>query len=177
MNDILPKPFTKEGLLDMLEVRSPFPKLTLPYSILTRLLEQKHLMHLKVIQQMSRVPRSVGIPPLSDSSFEQAFTSQAALATASGSGNGSNENSLMLNPASPFNFGLGDDDGRINPLAGMGLTDEQYNMILQNLVNGESFVSGMGMDADNSPVIRQKRQLEDPNDGRDGKRSRFEVIE
>lgn len=174
MNDILPKPFTKEGLLDMLEVRSPFCKSTLHYLFLP---VQKHLMHLKVIQQMSRVPRSVGIPPLSDSSFEQAFTSQAALATASGSGSGSNENSLMLNPASPFNFGLGDDDGRINPLAGMGLTDEQYNMILQNLVNGESFVSGMGMDADNSPVIRQKRQLEDPNDGRDGKRSRFEVIE
>jgi osomolarity two-component system response regulator SKN7 len=134
-------------------------------------------MHLKVIQQMSRVPRSVGIPPLSDSSFEQAFTSQAALATASGSGSSSNDNSLMLNPASPFNFGLGEDDGRINPLAGMGLTDEQYNMILQNLVSGESFVSGIGMDADNSPVIRHKRTLEDSNDGRDGKRSRFEVIE
>ncbi|KIY43027.1 hypothetical protein FISHEDRAFT_17562, partial [Fistulina hepatica ATCC 64428] len=94
MNDVLPKPFSKEGLFEMLE---------------------KHLMHLKVIQQMSRnVPRGVGIPPLSD--------------------------------RDGFNFGLGswEDDGRVNPLAGMGLTDEQYNMILQNIVTHESFIGGMG---------------------------------
>ncbi|SDA06610.1 BZ3501_MvSof-1269-A2-R1_Chr4-2g06656 [Microbotryum saponariae] len=39
MNDILPKPFTKEGLLGMLE---------------------KHLIHLKVIQQMAEIPRALG---------------------------------------------------------------------------------------------------------------------
>ncbi|THG97959.1 hypothetical protein EW026_g4155 [Hermanssonia centrifuga] len=109
MNDILPKPFTKDGLLEMLE---------------------KHLMHLKVIQTMSRVPRSVGIPPLSDNSFDQAFAMQAASMSAPGN----------------FNFSPGEDDGKINPLAGMGLTDEQYSMILQNLVNGESFM-GIGMSA------------------------------
>ncbi|KAL6300238.1 hypothetical protein BKA93DRAFT_740923 [Sparassis latifolia] len=129
MNDILPKPFTKDGLFDMLE---------------------KHLMHLKVIQTMSKVPRSVGVPPLSDSNFDQA-----------------------LSVASPFAIPSGEDDGKINPLAGMGLTDEQYSLILQNLVNGESFMGigpleGAGGD---------KRPLDDAPDGRDGKRSRFEVVE
>ncbi|RDB22908.1 Transcription factor SKN7 [Hypsizygus marmoreus] len=181
MNDILPKPFTKEGLLDMLE---------------------KHLMHLKVIQQMSRgVPRSVGIPPLSDSSFEQAFTSQAQAAlTAGPSDSGSSSSALMPFSAPSPAFGF-EDDGRINPLAGMGLTDEQYNMILQNLVNGENFMGSMGslgsagggamgMDtfassssgagpssSSSGTAGREKRPLDDSTDGRDGKRSRFEVVE
>ena len=30
-------------------------------------------------------------------------------------------------------------DGRINPLAGMGLTDDQYNVILQGMANVENF--------------------------------------
>lgn len=41
MNDILPKPFTRDGLLGMLE---------------------KHLMHLKAIQQMTNLPRTIGAP-------------------------------------------------------------------------------------------------------------------
>ncbi|KAH9952032.1 HSF-type DNA-binding-domain-containing protein [Amylocystis lapponica] len=138
MNDILPKPFTKDGLLDMLE---------------------KHLMHLKVIQTMSKVPRSVGIPPLSDSSFDQALSAQA-----------SSMNSLGGVPLS-----LGDDDGKINPLAGMGLTDEQYTLILQNLVNGESFM-GIGT-LEGSMDGPGKRPLDDPVDARDPKRSRFEIVE
>ncbi|TDL24878.1 hypothetical protein BD410DRAFT_785604 [Rickenella mellea] len=125
MNDILPKPFTKEGLLSMLE---------------------KHLTHLKVIQQMSKVPRSVGIPPLSDSSFDQA---------------------LMVTAANPPQ----DEEGKINPLAGMGLSDETYAAILQNIVNGESFPGF------NGGVGLEKRGLEDLADGREGKRGRFEVIE
>ncbi len=114
MNDILPKPFTKEGLLGMLE---------------------KHLMHLKVIQEMAsaRVSRPLG---------------GGEVGPYTGNGNG----------------GEVDNEGRVNPLAGMGLTDEQYNMILQNIVNGETFVG-------------EKRALEDDDDGRDGKRGRFEVIE
>ncbi|KAK0495623.1 HSF-type DNA-binding-domain-containing protein [Armillaria luteobubalina] len=113
MNDILPKPFTKEGLLGMLE---------------------KHLMHLKVIQEMAsaRVSRPLG---------------GGEVGPYTGNGNGEVDN-----------------EGRVNPLAGMGLTDEQYNMILQNIVNGETFVG-------------EKRALEDDDDGRDGKRGRFEVIE
>ncbi|KAI5122201.1 hypothetical protein M0805_002690 [Coniferiporia weirii] len=128
MNDILPKPFTKEGLLSMLE---------------------KHLTHLKTIQQLARVPRSVGIPPLSDSQFDQALMVTAA------------------NPPAPD-----DDGGKINPLAGMGLSDEEYATILQGIVNGESF---QGLNPNFNLI--EKRVLEDASDGRDGKRGRFEVIE
>jgi len=144
MNDILPKPFTQDGLLDMLE---------------------KHLMHLKVIQQMAQIPRSVGIPPLSDSAFEQALAV------------GASNNSLM---AAGGGGGSDESDGRINPLAGMGLTDEQYTMILQNLVNGESF-PGVPLPPDIAGGVPSvngvKRGLEDDEDGRDGKRGRFEVVE
>lgn len=106
-------------------------------------------MHLKVIQTMSKVPRSVGIPPVSDSGFDQALTMQVPLGS------------------------IGEDDGKINPLAGMGLTDEQYTLILQNLVNGESFMgigSLEGMDGSG------KRSLDDVSDGRESKRSRFEEV-
>ncbi|TRM61360.1 HSF-type DNA-binding-domain-containing protein [Schizophyllum amplum] len=117
MNDILPKPFSKEGLLDMLE---------------------KHLMHLKVIQQMSR-------------SLPQAVSENADIG-----------------------FGLGgwEDDGKINPLAGMGLTDEQYNAMLQNIVNGDAF-AGDGLLSGGDKRGRE----EDGDGGPDGKRARFEVIE
>ncbi|EJD02158.1 uncharacterized protein FOMMEDRAFT_109355 [Fomitiporia mediterranea MF3/22] len=127
MNDILPKPFTKEGLLSMLE---------------------KHLTHLKTIQQLSKVPRSVGIPPLSDSQFDQAL-----MVTASQS--------------APDEEG-----GKINPLAGMGLSDEEYAQILQGIVNGETF---QGLHPNFNLI--EKRTLDDSSDGRDGKRGRFEVIE
>ncbi|KDQ61269.1 hypothetical protein JAAARDRAFT_55946 [Jaapia argillacea MUCL 33604] len=133
MNDILPKPFSKEGLLDMLE---------------------KHLTHLKVIQQMARVPRSIGIPPLSDSSFDQALAIQAA-------------NANLLPGQMP------DEDGKINPLAGMGLSDEQYAMILQSMVNGETFAGLPSFTGGGG----EKRGLDDSSDGRDGKRGRFEVVE
>ncbi|KZT23920.1 hypothetical protein NEOLEDRAFT_1068377 [Neolentinus lepideus HHB14362 ss-1] len=121
MNDILPKPFSKQGLLDMLE---------------------KHLMHLKVIQQMSKLPRSLGIPPAFD----------GALAVGDS----------MFTPGQ-----MAEDDGKINPLAGMGLTDEQYAMILQSMVNGEAFPGGTA----------EKRALDEPADARDPKRSRFEIVE
>ncbi|KAA1479491.1 hypothetical protein DENSPDRAFT_862045 [Dentipellis sp. KUC8613] len=132
MNDILPKPFTKEGLLEMLE---------------------KHLMHLKVIQQMSKFPRSVGIPPLSDANVDQALSG-------------------AVQPSGPL-MAPPDDDGRINPLAGMGLSDEQYAMILQGLVSGAD--TGMGMMS--MSMGSGKRGLEEEGDGRDGKRGRFEVLE
>ncbi|KAH9832842.1 HSF-type DNA-binding-domain-containing protein [Rhodofomes roseus] len=148
MNDVLPKPFTRDGLLDMLE---------------------KHLMHLKVIQTMSKVPRSVGIPPLSDASFDQALQMQA---------------SAMQGAALALS-GLagGEDDGKINPLAGMGLTDDQYTMILQNLVNGESFTGVGSLDGSLDGMSGGvKRGLDDGSDGREPKRSRveasrFEVVE
>lgn len=106
---------------------------------------------------MAQIPRSVGIPPLSDPAFEQALAV------------GKSNNSLM-------GAGASDEvDGRINPLAGMGLTDEQYNVILQGMANGENFpdiiLSSDGVST------HGKRGLEDDEDGRDGKKARFEVIE
>ncbi|KAJ7118878.1 HSF-type DNA-binding-domain-containing protein [Mycena epipterygia] len=134
MNDILPKPFTKEGLLDMLE---------------------KHLTHLTVIKQKMttsmRIPRGPSGPPLNDTGFEGALQAGA-------------DNAMM-------GYGLGgpDADGRINVLAGMGLTDEQYNIMLAGIVNGDGFSFG------------EKRNLDldesEDSDGREGKRSRFEVVE
>ena len=147
---------------------------------------QKHLMHLKVIQQMARVPRSVGIPPLSDDALEAAFTSHAAAATAAAAaaaaGTGGQlvpQNGVMMQGAL---MGTSEDDGRINPLAGMGLTDEQYTVILQNLVNGESFagVARMSLGGGASVTVAnvgEKRSLDDASDMREGKRSRFELVE
>ncbi|KAJ6500673.1 HSF-type DNA-binding-domain-containing protein [Mycena sanguinolenta] len=145
MNDILPKPFTKEGLLDMLE---------------------KHLTHLTVIKEkMSssmRITRPpTGIPPLNDAGFESALQAGAA---STPSGPSSPGNMLM-------NYGLGSPDpgdGRINVLAGMGLSDEQYNVMLAGIVSGDAFNFGEKRPRDLDEV--------DP-DGRDGKRSRFEVVE
>lgn len=80
-------------------------------------------------------------------------------------------------------MGADDDDmNRLNPLAGMGLSDDQYNAILNGIVNGESFsgsmdMGGYGNDSSLTRVDSQKRRLDDQDDGRDGKRSRFEVIE
>ena len=137
MNDHLPKPFTKDGLLQVLE---------------------KHLTHLKVIQTLTKaLPRSVGVPPLSDPSFDHALAVQ--------------QQQLQLG----FALGGDDDDGKINPLAGMGLTDEQYTLILQNLVNGESFAGVGALEA--GVGESSKRALDDGPDGREAKRSRFEVIE
>lgn len=164
MNDILPKPFTKEGLLDMLE---------------------KHLMHLKVIQQLSKVPRSLGVPPLSDPSFGEALAVGASQLQrhASSSNLGSSSNSSSLHPM----LGMSgyDDDGRINPLAGMGLSDERYAAILRDIVTQESF-SGVGVPEGFSFGLAgalgpgmggEKRGLDDEGDGREGKRGRFEIIE
>jgi len=141
MNDILPKPFTKEGLLDMLE---------------------KHLMHLKVIQEMAKVPRGPGIPPLNDSAFNEALVV--------GSNNSANTQSPL--PLPP----MSDDDARINPLAGLGLSDEQYAQILQTIVNGDTF-SGLD-DGSAGAGGLAKRALEDPDrNPREEKRSRFQVVE
>lgn len=123
-------------------------------------------MHLKVVQTMAKIPRSLGIPPLSDASFDQALVAQANSMMASSSSN----------PQAMLPLSLPEDDGKINPLAGMGLSDEQYSMILQNLVNGESFM-GIGSSIDMGAVDSNKRPLDDMSDGRDGKRGRFEVLE
>ena len=65
-----------------------------------------------------------------------------------------------------------EEGGKINPLAGMGLSDEEYAQILQGIVNGETF---QGLNPNFNLI--EKRTLDDSTDGRDGKRGRFEVIE
>jgi len=138
-------------------------------------------MHLKVMQQMSTIPRSVGVPPLSDANFEQVLLANAMMAqqqqlqmqrhvttamagplvggnTADAVSTTNTPSSLPMSQQQPvsqlqpsqINFtsllAMGEDDARINnPLAGMGLSDEHYDMILQNLVNGDGFM-GMEME-------------------------------
>lgn len=181
-------------------------------------------MHLKVMQQMTVIPRSVGVPPLSDANFEQVLRtnvmtmveqqqqmqqrhSTTALAGLLVSGSNTADGLSATNTLSsqiPLSqqhqpsqisftslLSMGEEDGRINnPLAGMGLSDEHYSIILQNLVNGERF-TGMGMD----DVVGEggsgsggsgggsggiKRTIDDVGfgcDKREEKRSRFEVID
>ena len=178
MNDILPKPFTKQGLLDMLEVRFFFfVETRIPISLTVA---QKHLMHLKVIQQMSKFPRGIDDGSLAD---------PLASPTGTTAGTGSSVQLVSLNGPTMVPTTSVDDDGRINPLAGLGLTDEQYATILQNMVSGEAFpgLSRMGMggvvggsvggDPVSGPSVGEKRRLEDADDPTDVKRSRFELVE
>ncbi|KAJ3752730.1 HSF-type DNA-binding-domain-containing protein [Lentinula raphanica] len=126
MNDILPKPFTKEGLLDMLENANT----------------------------------------ASTSNTNELSGSSSALTLPSSS-------DMQSSPYTFNTLGINADDddmGRINPLAGMGLSDDQYNAILTGIVNGETFSGSIDMD-------NQKRRMDDQEDGREGKRSRFEVID
>ena len=106
---------------------------------------------------------------MSDPSFENATTIQAQASA---------DLSQTLGMAM-------DDDGKINPFAGMGFTDEQYNNILQRIVNGESFseIAAGGMSGSivgmSGVSVLGKRGLEEvvePVDDRK-KRSRFEVVE
>ncbi|KAH7889124.1 SKN7, two-component response regulator [Phlebopus sp. FC_14] len=166
MNDILPKPFTKEGLLDMLE---------------------KHLMHLKVIQQMSKIPRSIGVPPLSDSAFTEALMVGAANSASSAlSAPNANASASTSAPASDTLIPSYDDDGRINPLAGMGLSDERYHAILRDLVNGENlmgvgvpdgFAFGAMMAAGGGAGDGVGAGGDDGDGMREGKRARFEMLD
>lgn len=82
MNDILAKPFTKYGLFGILD---------------------KHLIHLKAIQMSAEIPRSLGLPPLSDQGVVDAVITGG-------------------------NHWNGDTS---NPLASMGWSDETYQAVLQ----------------------------------------------
>ena len=74
-----------------------------------------------------------------------------------------------------------EDNGGIDPLTGIGLTQQQYQLILQGLVHGDSSLSaaiqtGAGPGAGLS-MGSEKRSLVDAEDERDGKRGRFEILE
>lgn len=87
---------------------------------------------------------------------------------------------------------------RINPLAGMGLTDERYQAILKDLVNGDGLMDigvpegltfpnseemnmNLGIDVSvglSVGGVAEKRVLDDDGDSmREGKRGRFEVLD
>jgi osomolarity two-component system response regulator SKN7 len=140
-------------------------------------------MHLKVIQQMSKFPRTVDMPSINAESLADAL---APPTNGTGSGPGSSVQLMALAGSAMVPNGtlMGvDDDGRINPLAGLGLTDDQYAMILQSMVNGESFPGmprmtiGVVGDSVSGPSVGEKRGLEDGDDPTDVKRSRFELVE
>ena len=116
-----------------------------------------------------------------------------------------NSNTDPIRLPSPFNmssaFSLGsdqDDENKINPLAGMGLTDEQFNIMLQNMMAGDNFLGGldvagsapgpsspsgggimfgMGMPMGGSGVKRGYEDLGGGDMDAPQKKSRFEVIE
>jgi osomolarity two-component system response regulator SKN7 len=112
-------------------------------------------MHLKAIQQMGRFPRALGA---ADTSIEE-----------------DPETSLAVQPS--MNPPVAEDSGRIDPLAGMGLTQQQYQLILQGLVHGDSSLGTAMNGAGPGASLSEKRSLEDAEDERDGKRGRFVVLE
>jgi osomolarity two-component system response regulator SKN7 len=101
MNDILAKPFTKNGLFGILD---------------------KHLIHLKAIQLSGEVPRSVGVPPLSAEGFMDAMITSANMQLSWTNGNVTG------------NADDGDGEGQLvdlrNPLGGMGMSDDAYQILL-----------------------------------------------
>ncbi|SPC64165.1 related to SKN7 - transcription factor [Ustilago sp. UG-2017b] len=120
MTDILPKPFTKEGLLNMLE---------------------KHLLHLKTVQQQHR---GSGLGDGSEEGLHQALNmsiKQISPTPAPSGGAGHPAGSTPSNGA--MSSGAAGGDGSLNPLAGMGFTDEEYVAMLQNLI-----AAGTGNDDD-----------------------------
>ncbi|KAG8739475.1 kinase-regulated stress-responsive transcription factor skn7 [Ceratobasidium sp. 414] len=162
MNDILPKPFSKEGLFEMLE---------------------KHLMHLKQIHQLGQFPRGVSIPPMNDAHMldymhhhENAESSGGASSSkhAVGFPNGTKT------PNGVFNgFGTYEDDGsdpaKVSPFAALGLTEESYQMIMGDMMtqDGSGFFGDPGMDGGGG---RGKRGMEDDGEDGGGKRPRFEEV-
>ena len=131
------------------------------------------------MSELGSIPTNVGtLPPLSDTNFEYAITnSTCALMAESGvdpNSNGeassSSSNSGTIVPSlsspcllSPFNFHFcllyfptaqqpsEEDEGKINPLPGTELTDEQHNLILQDIVSGDGFLDGLDNFMSSSP--------------------------
>jgi osomolarity two-component system response regulator SKN7 len=142
MNDILPKPFTRDGLLGMLE---------------------KHLMHLKAIQQMTNLPRTIGPPDNTNSSPPNTQGKGFKAEDAPPPNN--------VGPAATFDFSS----------ASM-IPDDQYNALL-NMTMGMGELFGTAT-ATRVGIKRTSSDLESDVDGgfavEDGhvnKRGRFEVVE
>ncbi|GAA6012394.1 hypothetical protein JCM10207_007072 [Rhodosporidiobolus poonsookiae] len=86
MNDILPKPFTKENLLGMLE---------------------KHLIHLKLMQQMAEIPRALGF---TDNQIQDALAQSVVVQS-----------------------GPEGEQQVLNPFSSMGISDSDYVEMLQGI--------------------------------------------
>ena len=170
------------------------------------------------------VPRSVGLPPLSDSHLQEAIAYHAANPsqpdsddeedTVPASNNPPNSSPVIdgnrVNSASgPLTVASASaliaSTGKINPLTCMGLTDEAYHAMLQSMVaegiegangagaggqGGAGYPAGapgglfvgtttvnIGMGMGIGVAMGEKRGLDEVGDAREGKRSRFEVIE
>lgn len=138
-------------------------------------------MHLKVMQQMSRLPRSISGPMFEQSFGSNSSTLQAGLSVpdikSSAMSDGAPGGNEATGRSTPGLLNLGGAYDRTNVLAGMGLTNDQYTLILQNMVNEDGFLNMMDDDM-NLTGSTEKRSLDDlREDGRIRKRSRFETIE
>ncbi|KAI0790678.1 hypothetical protein C8Q75DRAFT_760139 [Abortiporus biennis] len=112
MNDILPKPFTPDGLLDMVE---------------------KHLVHLKVMETISRLSKS----PPSQSVIPRSLTVSPPLIP----DNDEDDTSVSLASSSKLtiSLSLGNvQEQHITPMDAAPLDGEQYTTILKNVVEGRS---------------------------------------
>lgn len=82
------------------------------------------------------------------------------------------------------------DGGKINPLAGMGLSDADYHAILRGMIDSDALAGvppNFALVATNAKRARggggggfddvDDDDMEMVEDGREGKRSRFEVVE
>lgn len=133
MNDILPKPFTKEGLLDMLE---------------------KHLAPLKVMAQVAEIPRALGFSEgqisdaLQGSVVRDETDSVGSAASGSGGGGGGGPNGRVSSAqgtrmaelqqqqqqqhhAHPAGPGGMPHHSSLNPLSSVGISDQDYLNVLQ----------------------------------------------
>lgn len=131
MNDVLPKPFTKENLLSMLEVRLQLPLSTslasLQRDVLTCFLwffAQKHLEHLKLVQQMAEIPRALGF---TDHQIQDALAQAVVISDEDGSGSESGHS------GGGNGSHLQGHGGVLNPFSSYGLSDQDYVGMLQGI--------------------------------------------
>lgn len=135
MNDVLPKPFTKEGLLNMLD---------------------KHLVHLKTLDRMDQIPKRLGLPPLSKETLETALTAAASSSSMKPSSPTSPGEKSSGAAAAGASSSANDPGSLFNPLSGQGFTDDDFSTMLQSLLAAGA-VSGEGTDAVSNAVGAQPR--------------------
>ncbi|GAA5992468.1 hypothetical protein JCM10908_000831 [Rhodotorula pacifica] len=109
MNDVLPKPFTKENLLSMLE---------------------KHLVHLKLMQQMAEIPRALGF---TDHQIQDALAQAVVISDEDGSGSESGQGQQVNGTSSSASATNNNSSGVLNPFSSFGLSDQDYVGMLQGI--------------------------------------------